>query len=263
MRQLSILTLLLIATLSYAQTRTITGRVLYDNFSPVYEATILTSDTLRLGTTNKNGDFKVVVPLETEELQFTATGTELASTRVPMDCDNVEVILIAAGYYDYKSHRKVDRVRKDMHDELPKLHSMAVAKGVFTGRTICYERKFVHSKPKLDEIRKEQKVKEKQIKESFRELEIGDTIRIPFSGSFRHDGTDRTTLSVYPYVVDVDKFDCIVEGILVDKKSNYNLAYTVINCDLCQYKSPIYENREMSVGQVFKHDMKYFKVLTR
>jgi hypothetical protein len=177
------------------------------------------------------------------------------------DCDKVEIIMLADGTYDYNSSKKVDRVRKERFNEIPKLHSKAITKGIFTNNPICYERKFLPYKPRLDEIEKELTVKRKYIKESFRKLEIGDTIRIPYNGTYHSDGTVRTTLNVYSYVVDGDNFECIIEGVVVDKRSNYDLTYRVTNCNLCKYKSLVYENGDMTVGQVFKHNMKYFKVL--
>lgn len=58
--------------------------------------------------------------------------------------------------------------------------------------------------------------KRSDIKENFKELSVGDTIRIPYSGSYRHDGTNSTTLFVYSYVVEDSEFDCLIEGVITD-----------------------------------------------
>ncbi|MEM8525577.1 MAG: DUF6794 domain-containing protein [Bacteroidota bacterium] len=61
--------------------------------------------------------------------------------------------------------------------------------------------------------------REKSLKQLYKELEVGDKLKIPFSGTWRYDGTDRTTLTIYHYMVsDKDSFECIVEGKIVGKK---------------------------------------------
>ena len=166
------------------------------------------------------------------------------------------------GNYDYKSHKKIDRIRKSWFDKVSGLHSVAFDKGLFTSQSPCYQREFEPIKPQLDEIRKEFKVKQKGIKKAFRELQVGDTVRIPYSTTFRYDGTDRTSLHVYSYIVDDENFKCIIQGVITDKSRNYEFTYRVTNCASCNLQSTIYQNKDMSVGQVFKHNMRYFKVLT-
>ena len=266
MRQVLLLTLLLITFLSKGQTRTKTGKVLYDDLSPIYEAKIWVYDTLHLGTTDLNGDFKIELPSNLDEVQIGMIGMEIASVKVPHNCDRLEIIMIPAGTYHYRSHKKIDRIRKSLFDRLPELHSNAFDKGLFTTPTPCYGREFKPGKPQLDIIRKELIVLRKEIKESYKRLEIGDTIRIPFSGSYRADGTDRTTLIIWSYVADAKEFECLIEGVVIKKDrrdGGYNFDYKVTNCKACKYDSIIYEERDMINGAIFRHNMKYFKAYTK
>ena len=265
MRQVLLLTILLTPFLSCGQTRAITGKVIDEDLITIPDVRVQNSDKLRLGTTDINGNFKIELPLGTNELLLSFIGMEWTSIKVPMDCDNIEIIMLVDGTYDYMSNKKVDKERKKIFDEIPKLHSKAVTKGIFDNKSPCYTREFIPYKPQLDEITKELKVKRKQIRESFKELAIGDTIRIPFNGSYRDDGTERTTLNVWSYATDEITFDCIIEGVIIDKNNHngdYNLIFKVIDCKSCKYDSIIYENKDMVTGAVFRHNMKYFKVLT-
>lgn len=263
MKQVLILILLLNSLLTNGQTRTITGRVLFDDLNPGYEAKIWINDTLKLGTSGLNGDFIIELPTNIYTIEIGMIGMEIALIKIPSTCDRIEIIMMPSGTYHYKSHKKIDRQRKSLFDKVTGLHSVAFDKGLFTTPSPCYEREFEHIKPRLDEIRKELKVKQKQIKKSFRELQVGDTVRIPYSTTFRYDGTDRTSLHVYSYVVDGENFKCIIQGVITDKSRNFEFTYRVTNCDSCNLQSTIYENKDMSVGQVFKHNMRYFKVLSR
>jgi hypothetical protein len=263
MKQLSLLTFLLTTFLAHGQTRTITGKILYDELSPAYEAIILTSDTVQLGKTDKNGDFKIDVPAGINKLKIALIGMEMNLIEVPPTCDRLEIIMMPAGNYDYKSHKKIDRIRKSLFNKLIGQHLLAFDIGLFTTQSPCYQREFEPIKPRLDEIRKERNAKEKEIKKAFRELQVGDTVRIPYSTTFRYDGTDRTSLHVYSYIVDGENFKCIIQGVIIDKSQNYEFTYRVTNSELCNLQSTIYQNMDMSVGQVFKHNMRYYKVLTK
>jgi hypothetical protein len=265
MRQVLLLTLLLTSSLSNGQTRTITGKVIGEDLGSIDDVQIHIQGTVRLGATDKEGNFKIDLPTGTDILLFIYLGMELTSVKVPQDCNNLEIIMMMQGYSE-ESSRKVDEKRKKSFDYLPQLYSKAVASEIFSRETQCFIRDFEPYKPRLDEISREMKVKRKQNREIFKKIEIGDTLSIPFSGGYGSDGTDRTTLSVYSFVVDDKQFDCIIKGVLLDKdtrKGGYNLTYKVTDCQLCNYKSPIYQDKEMTVGAVFRYDMKYLKVLTK
>jgi hypothetical protein len=265
MRAVFLLTLFLIPFLSKGQTRTITGKVIDENLETLPGVRVGYRDTAQLTVTDLKGNFKIELPLEEEVLVLSMIGMEWTSIHVPSNCDHLEVILLADGIYHYKSHRKIDRLRKKEFDKLPQLHAAAVSKGPFVHHAPCFTREFHPHKPRLDQIRKQIVVKGRQIKASFEELEIGDTIRIPYSGSFRSDGTDRTTLSVWSFTTDKDQFECVIEGIILEKNRRnrgYNIVYKVTSTNWCKYDSIVYNSKNLVVGEVFEHNMKYFKVLT-
>jgi hypothetical protein len=267
MRQVLLLALLLTSLLSNGQTRTITGKVIDDfDLGPIPEVRIQNRDTIQLGTTDKNGEFKIQIPSETTELMFSWIGMEWTSIEVPLDCYKVEVIMLPDGTYHYKSNSKVDRIRKKRFDEIPELHSKAVSQGIFTN-TPCYKRTFQPYKPQLDKITKELKTERKRIKTIFNKLEIGDTIQIPFTGSYRSDGTDRTTLTPWAYFTDATKSKCMIEGIITNKdeqNSGYNIEIKITDCKSCKYDTPIiYQGKEMVIGTVFRHNMRILKVSTK
>jgi hypothetical protein len=163
--------------------------------------------------------------------------------------------------------RKVDRLRKKKFDNLPSLHSDAVRNGLFKNNNICYEIVFKPDKPAkpvLDSLNKVYKSERKQIKDTFKGLALGDNIRIPYSGSWREDGTDRTTLHLYSNGVVGEDFDCIIKGVITDKnkrKGGYNLVCRVIDCKDCHYDNIVLRGTELKVGETFEFNMKYYKIL--
>jgi hypothetical protein len=246
------------------QTRTIVGRVISEDMEPLPMVYIQNSDTLLLGKTDMDGRFIISIPQETGRLLFGYVGMEWTEIKLMKDCDTVEVVMMYAGTYDFMTFRKVDRLRKKRFDKLPIAHSEAVRNGLFSTTTICYERKFKPEKPALDSISLELKSKRKQIKKIYKGLAVGDTIRIPYSGSWRDDGTDRTTLYSYSYVVDGDNFDCVIKGIITEKnkhKGGYNLVYRVIDCKDCLFANIVLNRKELKVGELIEYNMKHFKVL--
>lgn len=248
---------------AYGQ-RTIKGRIIDGNLDILPAAGIYDADTLRLGKTDIDGYFELSIPKEADTLIFGFIGYEFATVSIPYTCEYFEIILLPYVRYHYKSNRKIDRLIKKEFDKLPELHGKAVEKGLFIMNAPCFHREFQPIKPRLDKISEQLRVKRKAIKRDFKDLAIGDTIRIPYSGSYGSDGTDRTTLSVFSYVVDGNDFDCIIEGVIIDKNRRnrgYNIVYKVTDTSQCRYDSIIYESKDMLIGRELSHNMKYFKVI--
>lgn len=109
---------------------------------------------------------------------------------------------------------------------------------MFQSEKPCYVRKFKPIKPALEEIGKQMELKSAEIKRMFKSLSVGDTIKIPFSGSYRHDGTEKNK-----------------------RKRGYNIVFKVTNLDLCSYDSIVYNGNNIGVGDSVSHNMKYFEVL--
>jgi hypothetical protein len=251
---------------SLAQSRTISGKVLDEALKIIPDVKIQDKHGVTRGTTDTAGKFEIQILDGSFEIIFSALGLEMASIKVPSDCNKVEVILMTDGTYDYRSNSKVDRMRRKRFNTLSRLHADAAANGLFTNKSPCYSREFTPNKPRLDEIRSDLKLKRRQLQKSFENLQIGDTIRIPFSARYRDDGTDRTILFQWSYVTDKEAFDCVIEGIILDKntaKGGYNIVYKVSSREFCKYDSLVFERKEMAIGKEFVHNMKYFKVLTK
>lgn len=228
-------------------------------------ARIYSKDTLLLGETDVDGYFEVSIPKEADTLIFGFIGYEFATISIPINCLYLEVMLLPDVLYHYKSNQKIDRHRKKEFDKQPDLHKEAAGKGLFKNGAPCFQREFEPIKPRLDKIRDQLKAKRKAIKKDFKELAVGDTIKIPYGGSYGSDGTDRTILSDFSYVVDGNAFDCIIEGVIVEKNRRnrgYNIVYMVTDTKQCKYKSINYDNKDMLVGEIISHNMKYSKVIT-
>jgi hypothetical protein len=271
--------LFFLISISFTETfgqRNIKGRVVLEDLDELIGGVILDSNDNPLGTTDFNGFFEVTIPNESNKLVFGFLGCEFARIELSDSCNYVEIILLYSGTYDFMSNRKIDKDRKKRFDNLSQLHLTAIDKGLFKNETICYSREFEPYKPILDEIGKQMKAVKKQIKTDYQNLSVGDTVKIPFSGSWRADGTDNTMLYVWSGYTDTEHFDCIIEGIVTKKYRNryrksrfpwislekgYNFSYRVTNCENCKFVSTVYNNKAMEVGQEFEHDMKFFKVI--
>ncbi len=266
MRGLILVLLTLTSLLTFGQVQKITGQVIDENLDSFPEVKILTHGTVLVGATDIKGSFKIEIPDTTVTLSFAAIGMETTKIKLQPNCNIVDIILFYDGTYDFMSSSKVDRLRKKRYDKRSQLYLQAHSKGLFTESSPCYSRGFVPIKPRLDEIGKENNEIRKQIKETYKKLQIGDTIRIPFGTSYRSDGTNRTTLNVWSSYSRTASFNCTIQGVIVDKdnrKGGYNLVYKVTSCKSCKFDSLVYEKKEVIVGQTFRHNMKYFKVLCK
>lgn len=111
------------------------------------------------------------------------------------------------------------------------------------------------------------KDKKKSLKQNFKELEIGTVVQVAFSGSWRYDGTDTTTLHSYLYTADdLSDFECLIEGKVVEKvkkKKRYNLTIEITNCDSCEYKNSVFNKKEVETGKTMVVDMAYEKVIIK
>jgi hypothetical protein len=240
------------------------GRVLDEELIALPRATIFNQDTLKLGETDMDGYFKINVPDQTNKLIFGYIGYEWTTIKISDDCNNLEVILLYDGTYDFMSSRKIDRLRKKAFDRLGELHHLAFTRGLFKKDSVCYHRDFIPDKPVLDEIRKWMTQQVKLNKRNYANYKIGDKIKIPFSTSFNCDGTKRTCLVYYSYVASMKKYECIIEGQIIAKNRHdgfHNLVVKVIDCDRCKLPSPKFNDMDMVPGAEFEYDSVLFKVL--
>ena len=110
------------------------------------------------------------------------------------------------------------------------------------------------------EAKDRQEVINKEVKRKFKQLSIGETIKVPFGVS--RDARS-ISFSVYPNQIDKDEFDCIITGV-IDKKKKKKGDYILIirvtdkwfrNEDDYQRKS------RMEIGELFSHPMNYLKTI--
>ncbi|WP_409014281.1 carboxypeptidase-like regulatory domain-containing protein [Dyadobacter sp. NIV53] len=146
MRLLILLSLCFISLFVSAQ-RIVTGKVV-DEFEllPMPGVRILSRDTLELGTTDLNGDFKVELPQETHALLVSSVGMEWASIKVPANCNRLEIIMLADVIYDFVTVRSINRRRYKRFKSLIVKHKKAFAKGFFTSTSPCSTYTFENTK---------------------------------------------------------------------------------------------------------------------
>jgi hypothetical protein len=246
------------------QSRLLQGRVISNHLETLPGVRIQNGDTTIFGETDLEGRFKTKLAQETKIIVLRGIGLEPTTITLNESCDTVEVVMILAGTYDFMSSNKIDRLRLKEFKQLPELCVQAYNKGLFAKNTVCYSRQFEPKKPILDSIRKEMIKQQKLNKTTFDSLKVGDKVRIPFSTEYNSDGTHRTTLIVYSIFAYKSKYDCIIEAVITDKNHNnngYNLVCKITSDNLCKPES-VYNGKTIKIGEVFVHNMKYFKVLT-
>lgn len=133
----------------YSQNKTIKGRVISEFFETISFVSIMINDTVKVGTTDLNGFFQIDIPISVKQILFRDVGRELATIELIDTCDEVEVVMLLRGTYDFKTPKKVDRLRMKRFKKLPELHKEAFAKGIFKTDKACYTQEFIpHYKKK-------------------------------------------------------------------------------------------------------------------
>lgn len=150
---INLITLLLVTHVS-SQTRTLTGKIIDDEFNPLAQVSIFRADTVLLAKSDMNGNFSITVPGDTKAFIVATVGMEWKSLDLLSDCNNLELILQPAATYDFMSPAKVDRLRKKEFNKLPRLHQSAFAKGIFITNKPCYIDKFISQKKEMIERHK-------------------------------------------------------------------------------------------------------------
>jgi hypothetical protein len=128
----------------YSQNKTIKGRVVdnHDLDTLAYVA-ITIGDTVEVGRTDLNGFFQVDIPTSVNKLSFRAVGIEPALIELADNCDEVEVVMMLSSTYDFRTLKKVDRLRMKEFKKLPELHKEAFSKGIFKTENACYTQEFI------------------------------------------------------------------------------------------------------------------------
>ena len=133
----------------YSQNKTIKGRVISEFFDTMSFVSIKINDTVEVGKTDLNGFFQIDVPVSIKKILLRDVGIEPAIIELTDNCDEVEVVMMLSGTYDFKTPKKVDRLRMKRFKKLPELHKEAFAKGIFKTDKACYTQEFIpHYKKK-------------------------------------------------------------------------------------------------------------------
>ena len=238
------------------QSLVIQGKVLDTDLEGLPGIYIYDQDTTLLTTSDLKGNFQLTLS-EPTRLLFGGVGMEWENIMVSKNCTNIEVIMIIDVLYHYKSHRKIDRLRKRDFDNRIKLHKKASEQGIFVLTTPCFNYDFIPNKPELDEIRAWKKKKHIEIREEFNQLTLGDTIYVPYSGP--------NTGSVHSAYSDYTNYDCIITGTVLrkdKKRRGFNIQYKVIDMNNCIYESLKHKEKVVNVGDTIEYNMKYFRLIT-
>jgi len=122
---------------SNGQTRAITGKVLDEELGFMPAVRIQTRDTVQLGTTDKDGNFKIEIPQSADHLLLSWIGMEWATIKLPDNCGHLEIIMLNDVIYDYVSRGTINRRRYKRFKDLPNKHLKAHEKGLFKFDTPC------------------------------------------------------------------------------------------------------------------------------
>jgi len=138
-----IATLLFLTSESRGQIRVIYGKVIDKDLNPISQVFIHYSDTTVLTKYNSNGQFIVSIPADTKSLLIGDVGFESASINLMDSCNQIDIVLLLMGTYDFTSLKKVDKLRMKQFKKLPELHFAAYQKGIFHSDSVCYKQNFM------------------------------------------------------------------------------------------------------------------------
>lgn len=249
-------TLLLYCGLSsVAQLLQIHGKIIGSDLEALPGVQIY-ADTVLLANSKQDGTFELTLSKPTE-VSFGFIGMHWEDILVSNNCENLEILMLPEPIYHYKSHKKIDRLRKQTFDNRMEFHEQAFENGIFTTPAPCFNYKFVPIKPELDKTRKWIKKKKIVIRKEFNQLNPSDTVYIPYSGP--------RTNSVHTSFSDYTNYECLITGTVIkkDKKRRGLIVhYKVVNMDNCAYKILRHRGNEVSVGDTIEHNMKYARLIT-
>lgn len=247
-----VLALLMVTIASAGQTKRMIGKVLSADLETLPSVQIMDKDTAKLGTGDLKGLFDISVPTNCDLLIIAFIGYEWQTIKLSTDCDTVEIILLPAVLYHHISHRKIDRLREKEFKKIPEIHKSAFSRGLFTKSQPCYSSEFVPIKRELDQIGKKVDKQLRKARDGFNRIQVGDTVRIPFSG---HDGT------TYSAVVEDGDFDCIVEGVVAAKGRRYHLKIGMTRHYTHGHLPMVINGKEIGPGSVLEFDADITKIL--
>jgi hypothetical protein len=128
--------------------RIISGKVIFSEFRDKksknsYEfwtfpgAKIFYNDSLSLGTTEEDGEFRLELPEGTHEIVVRAVGMYPDKIRITGNCEYLEVILLPDAIYDFVTIQKEEKLRRKDRAILPELYRKAFEQGLFRQAEPC------------------------------------------------------------------------------------------------------------------------------
>lgn len=114
-----------------------------DDLATVPFALIMINDTVEVGKTDLDVFFQIDMPVSVNNVLFRYIGMEPAQIVLVDNCNEVEIIMMLSGTYDFMTLKKVDRLRMKRFKKLPELHKEAFAKGIFKTDRACYTQTFI------------------------------------------------------------------------------------------------------------------------
>ncbi|MDO5971374.1 hypothetical protein Q4Q35_16325 [Flavivirga aquimarina] len=236
----------------------ISGRIIGEDLGIGMGIKIFDKDTTEIGKTDFNGYFEIELQKNHKKLIFAGLGYEWTKIKLPINCENLEIILLYDGNYHYKSNRKVDRIRKKRFDKINEFHLQAFNKGLFKTEKPCFNGEFEPYKPQLDRIRLELKEFRKVNKNDFNELNIGDVVKIPF-GIDSSENEVRTYYSPCENCTEKD-YDFVIEGKVI-KKYRRKLTLEIMITKMKDYDFLKYRGKIIKNNSRMKYEMKYYEVI--
>lgn len=234
------------------------GRVLTEYLEILPGINIYNKDTTLLGISDWDGYFKIKLPEDSDTLIIAGLGYEWSKISISEGCEDLEIILLEDGTYDFMSSNKVDRLRKKRFEKLQDLHSKAFQAKLFKTKIPCYKREFEPYKPDLDRIGRELKEFRKTNKKNFKNLNKGDIVKVPF-------GLDQSEKRISTYYSPCgncteEDYEYVIIGEITNKHRR-KLTLEIKISKMQPYDSLEYEGKILNVGSKFKYEMKYFEVI--
>jgi hypothetical protein len=104
---------------------------------------ILNNDNIEIGKSDMNGFFKIEIPVSENKLLLRDIGLEPLNIELTDKCNEIEIIMILSGSYDFITLKKADSIRKKRFKKEKELHKAAFEKGIFKTDSACYVQEFI------------------------------------------------------------------------------------------------------------------------
>jgi hypothetical protein len=133
----SICIVLTINLFGQTKTRTIKGTVISEDLDIIAGARIQSKDKVLFGTTDINGKFTIEILTGVDSLMIGSIGMEWKSIKVPINCDNLEIILMCNVTYDFMSEKKIKRDKIKRERKLTEIRRKAFQMTIFKMEQPC------------------------------------------------------------------------------------------------------------------------------